>query len=653
MKPFLSVVIILTFYSSKATNLLDYIPSNTSTVFCLNLEQLNQKSKGLDYLKYVKGLTGERSYYYDDQCELLKIAELIGAPNDYGIELKSNIYYYQKVSENFSGKVYLFQLKDAKKLEDKIMENACEDPLKRYIKTTDNGKVFMTEKMVIGFKNDVLFILVNDSYQFRTIKTDDEENSYDYYGYETTSEYPYFSGKEAYMDSIYLSELKVYRKINDSLMYVYVNKNKNAEFYEEISSFEKVDSGIENRAKRRYEEKQMAILKAKWEAYLPEFELLYVPAPNQIGTNRLFSKLLQENHDVTLFYGSPIEMFNAMINPFYRSSRKHLAPQNPQPIIYSKNISTSYTLDFNNGNVDIQSFGNFNQEAFKYIEKGYDIKQNKDLFEYIDATNLMAYISSATNNKDIIEFYQKFYFEVLNSTNLRKNDLNIVPAMELFWNFVDKDKLFNSVGNQWIFAMNGIIETKVSYKTYDYDENFKSIEKTEERIVKTPKLVFVSAVNNYKNVKEMFDIISKFTVFEKLSDNVIRLKSMADIQFSFFITLTDDVLILTNDYNLAVNQHEGVPKDKRMSKTEIKDIMSHNVIMKVYSNKLLKSINENYPDDSRTMKKITDMAANLGDLVFKSTKPAENSIGFKATLSLNNTSENSFYQLLKIISAND
>ena len=161
------------------------------------------------------------------------------------------------------------------------------------------------------------------------------------------------------------------------------------------------------------------------------------------------------------------------------------------------------------------------------------------------------------------------------------------------------------------------------------------------------------AVNHQENAQKLFDIVGKYKYFEKLKDNVLHLKPNRDFQINLYILLTKDAMIVTNDYNLAMNQQDGVDKDKMLSKDEMKYMMDYNIAMKVYSGKLLKSINDNFPSDSRQMKRITNFASSMGDLEFHDNKPANNSYSIDAVLKMENTSENSFYQLLKLMGGNE
>lgn len=660
MKSFFISLSLLLSTTLFSVNLTDYIPSNATSVFCINFNQLNQKSNGLDYLKYLNKFIGENNYYYSNsRCPLIRLSEVINLPGSYGVDINSNAYMYYKVNKAFNGRVYLFQLTDSKKFE-ASMNSSCDEPTEKVVKKHGDLILYMTERQVVGIQNNMAFIFVNDNYEFREYyeeETTVETPAYDSEGdYESEYQYDRYSyGKESYMDSIYHMELKAARQISDSIIYVRFNKNKSLDFNDELNEYETVDTGIVNRAKRRDTERKIAALNLKFEKITREFEILFAPQPASMMQNRNFSRLNADKNDVYFFYNTPVDFMSNYMSPFSRRYTYDKAPKENKPIkqVYTADISGSYTMNFNNGEVKINTFSTFGKEAFEYISKAYELKQNKNLFKYIDGSNLMAYLSHSSNTKELVTFYEKFYFELLNNAEMGDWEEDLVPSAELFWNMLDKDMLFGTISNQWILAVNGMIESRVSFKTYDYDEDFKRTERMDERIVKQPRMVLAMAINHQENASKLFEIVGKYKYFEKLKDNVLHLKPNRNFQINLYILKTEDAIVITNDYNLAMNQQNGVDKDKMLSKEEMKFMLDHNIAMKVFSGKLLNSINDNFPSDSRQMKRITNFASSMGDLQFHDTKPENNSYGIEAVLKLQNTSENSFYQLLKLMSANE
>ncbi|MCC6817874.1 MAG: DUF4836 family protein [Bacteroidia bacterium] len=646
----LLLFVLLFSQSTKATELKDYIPSDATLIVRINFNNLNTKSKGENYLKYLQDiLPGNSRYSYYNNCNIFSVKDMMSNPLEFGVNLKSEAYIYQKQSEFYSGTTYLITLDDAKKFESKIgNDDYCHDPAYFVKKQTEEGTFFFSEKIVIGISQNIAFIFINDKSKF-TIKDKKREvigNEEYYYG---GDDYGY-DNRNSYKDSTYYAEMEVYRLISDSLLYVKINTSNNTNYYNVIQDNLADDNGITDRAKARFQKIKEAELAEKFEKLLNDFKSICKAATTPIYMDRNYARLVKDNNDVVVFINNPIAQMSKIMNPFsqvYYSQDFNQAKNNT--MIYSKNISAGMTLNFENGNVRIKTYNSFGDEAFKHVEAAYKKKQNKDLFKYIDGTNMMAFASISVNTKEMSKFYENFYFELLDNSSVSRSEYNISPTIQLIWSLIDKEMIYGTFSDRQIIAVNGFLDAKISYNSYEYDEDFVSRPVVKEKTIKQPKVVWVLGVDNKEYAKKLFDIIGKFTVFTKVKENVISLNSSREVQFNLYIVLTEDAFIITNDPVLALEKQSGFDKGQLMTKEEQKFILSHNFAMKVYSSKILSSINQNYPSSSRQMREINEMAANLGDLTLFNTEPKDNSISMEAVLSLTNSSDNSLSILLNLL----
>lgn len=629
------------------------IPNDATYVMSINFGNLNSKSNGLDYLKYIKSLINENSYdyYYGDgyeqACQLVSIKDILEKPSEFGIDLNSQAYIYQKNSQLYSGKTYLFKLSNESVFETKMTTNECSKSKAFITKQTDNGKIIMSEKYVIGINKGVAFIFVNDNNSFELEEEGDgemENSDYYYYGYRKRY------NDNTYKDSIYEAEVAAYRVKTDSLLYIKANQSGTEEYSQMVEAYTEIDPEIIERAKLRLKERQEEELRKKIEKLTGDFQTILAEKSLSIASDRNFSRIDKDNNDVIIFFNNPMTYLGKILNPFSRRSNRYNKNE-PRPAattIYTSNISAAYVLNFDKGLVRFKTLNSFGDEAFKMLKKAYDKKPDPNLLKYVEGTNLMAYLSSTFNTKEVVNFYEKCYFEILGNAYFSKYDINIPPTIELFWAMLDKELLFGTCTDRKLFAINGFIETKISYKSYEYDEDFQSKEVTKEKIVKTPRMVLVLGIDNKENALKLFRIISKFSAFTKVKDNVILASASRDMQMNLYIVMTEDAFILTNDAVLALEKQTGYPKDKQIQKEEQKFILSHNMTMRIFTDKLFKAINENYPSESGEMKRISDIATNLGDFIFYDNEMSDNLYITEGTLSLTNSSENSLGILLKL-----
>lgn len=637
--------------SAFGIDLMSCIPSDASFVIRIDFDKLNSKSDGMDYLKYLKGLVKDYdnySYYdyegYEKSCQLINLKAMLDAPADYGINMNSQAFVYKKRSQLYSGMTYLFKLTDAEKFQAKLNEVKCLEMTPYVTKQTENGKIYMSEKYVVGFTKEYAYIFVNDRGKFYIEEENMVTSDYSYYQYERNNE-------NSYKDSIYLQESKAFRIQSDSLMYIKANQS-DVSYYELTSEYANIENSIIERAKVRLKQRQEDALRKKLEKLMGDFETILAEQKNSIALDRNFSRISKDEYDVMVFINDPISYLGDILNPFSRRysyySKDELSVNKKVTRLYTTNISTAYTFNFDKGQVKFRTYNTFGNEAFAIVKKAYSKKQSPDLFKYIDATDLMAFASVSFNTKELMGFYEKLYFEYLNNSTMTKNEMNFPPAVELFWSFVDKDMLFGTCSDRKLFAVNGFIETKISYLSYEYDDNFERKEVMKDKIVKSPRMILALGIDNKDNARKLFDIIAKFTVFTKIKDNVIMMGANREFQLNLYFVMTEDAFILTNDYVLAVEKQSGFPKNKQMSKDLQKFILKHNFAMRIYTNKLFKAINDNFPTDSREMQKINEFANNLGDLTFFDQEPDNNLYTMEGTLSLTDSSVNSLQVLINL-----
>lgn len=650
------IALILLIISKPASGILInlFVPIDASFVIKIDFGRLNSKSNGMDYMKYIKGMIRNYDNYdyydydgydgYDRPCQLVNLKDILEAPADYGINMNSQAFVYKKKSQLYSGMTYLFNLNDVEKFQAKMNEVKCEDMTPFVTKQTDKGKIYMSEKYVVGFTKEYAYIFVNDRNKFQVEEEHLSGSDYSYYRYGRNQE-------NTYMDSIYLEESKAFRVLSDSLMYLKANQ-PDVSYYELTGEYATIEKSIIDRAKERLKLRQEEALRKKLEKLMSDFETILSEQNNSISLDRNFNEINKDEHDVMVFIKDPMSYLGDALNPFSRRysyySREELISNRKVTRVYTNNISTAYTFNFENGQVKFRTYNTFGNEAFAMIRKAYSKKQNSDLFKYVDATDLMAFASVSFNTKELMGFYEKLYFEYLNLSVVSKNEINFPPAIELFWSFVDKDMLFATCSDRKLFAINGFIETKISYQSYEYDEDFERKEVLKEKIVKSPRMILALGLDNKDNAKKLFDIIAKFSVFTKIKDNVIMLGANREFQLNLYFVMTEDAFILTNDYALAVEKQNGFPKSKQMSKDLQKFILNHNVAMRIYTNKLFKAINDNFPTESREMNKISEFANNLGDLNFFDHEPDNNLYSMEGTLSLTNGSVNSLQVLINL-----
>ncbi|MEZ4805559.1 MAG: hypothetical protein R2852_08785 [Bacteroidia bacterium] len=638
MKSFLTLCILVVSSTLFAQKTSEYIPSSSPFVLGINFSQINAKSNSMDYSKYLKSIVKKNSYSYyrhGSQCEIIDVFEMMNKSNEYGLNVSENIYMYHSSIEDSKGLVYVFKLNDPKLFESKL-NLKCTNAFNYQKRTFANGKLFLTHKISIAINGNTGIVFVKD------------RNYYDNYETETIDDNS--------IDEDYWSEKKEDNYKNDEALFEELNSGKITDYDAAVEkTLNNSDTSIEFRLRERQNAERLEKITAQFDIIQATIEGYSKPQTDNISTNANFKKVESESHDAFFFINNLSQLNNEFFNPMRGMRTLHYlggVDNNSMNTPLTNNLSSSYSIDFENGKAVVKSLTTYNKNVYDYFKKIYGVKQNKHLFKYINGENLLGYMSLAVNGLELGKFYEDFYREILNNMSMRKNDMNIIPAMEMLYAFIDKEMLYNTLDGRAILACTGFTDIRLKYTTYDYDDNFERKEITEERIEKQPNMVFAASIGNQENAKKLFDIISKFSVFTKVKDNVIAFYGRRRDKINVYMAIVDDVFIICNDANLVLNNLDGFEKSKQIPKSEQKVMRSHNMAFKIFADKMAAGVQEAYFKGDRNMPEFAEIMAKFGNLEMYDEKPSSNSYSATAILNLKDESSNALYQLLKMMQPN-
>lgn len=639
MKNVFLIIILCSCFNTKGQGMADYIPDNTQYIFSYNPGRLDAKSNQLNYTNYLQPFIRENRYsYYRDNseqnCVPVSIKDMIENPDSFGIDISSDIFIYRTSVKKISGTVYLFKLNNPASFRNKI-EVTCSDPFKIQQKDLASGIYIISNQVSVAINDKVAVVFVKD---------------YNYYSELTVSAY----NDHSYADSIYISEKSEYNISSDSLFYLKLNSTESENYeLEVLRQRQSEDTGIVYRAKQREIARKTELMNKNFAEILSLMESFIQSKQNHMGKNRNFTKLLADSHDAFIYLNTLAVMDNDLFSPFrsmryaYDNGEEPEYINKPARTLLTGNISTSYSIDFENGSATVKFLNTYNENVYPYMKRSYGVKQNKNLLKYIDGDNLLGYMSVAVNAKELAKFYEEFYFELLENIPKRNSEMNILPAMRLAYAFIDKEMLYNTLDGRAILACTGFTDIKMKYSTYTYDEEFNRKEITEERMVRQPRMVMAASIGNKENAKKMFDILSSFDVFVKIKENVFAFYGDRHIPFNLYFSLTEDAFVMSNDGSLFTNPL----KSGKFASADIKNIMGHNFAFKINADKMMEGIRDTYFKGLDTMPWFAELMAKLGNLEMYDSKPAKDQYGATAVIHLKDNSSNALYQLLKMMQA--
>ncbi len=618
------ILIILAFALTKISfsqSLTNLIPADAAYVFSLNFGQLNMKSNQLSYTKFLSPfLTESYSYYANNStCSFPAIADMLKNINDYGISGQSELYMFRTQFSGISGTMYLFNLSDVKLFESKILLG-CVDSNILLIKNVYNANVYVAGTKAVCVKGNMGALFIKDF------------NYFDYYTPEPTP--PVVVPNDSVKSDITENQENVNEKaVNDDLM----------------TESEKEDLNKEKLEKERKKAEAIRI-KNQNKAIMFFMECWLNLSQGNIRKNMEFMKLSEGHHDAYVFMNTMAMFSNKMLPFIYdRNQYDMISSDKNAARVLTKDLSASYAIDFDNGQAVVKIAGHYNKKVYPYIKKQYHTRQSKKVFKYINGPELLGYTSIAVDMKQAGKLYEDMLKEMADQVPANLKGAYFLPAMQLFYAFIDKEMLYNTFTGHNILACTGFQDVNMQYSTYEYDENFNSKEKVIDTLQKQPKMIMVSALGNKEYARKLFDIVGGFPVFQKVNNSLFVLRPDRRSDMAVYFALTPDALVITNDSVLIFNNLGGLPKSKQITGNERKFIRKHNLAIKINTTEMLNAVQDAYFKKGETLPVVAQMMTSLGDLIVYDDKPTVTGYSATAVLTLKDNSANSLYLLLKMM----
>ncbi len=324
---------------------------------------------------------------------------------------------------------------------------------------------------------------------------------------------------------------------------------------EEEAYYESYEERYKDMEKKRKEREQKKLESALDKFFLQEPQL-------SIKYNEHYLKATEENYDVSYF----INGFNNMAMggaPYYFGMRGSMEKMMG---LYADNY-TYINLNFEEDEIKVQSNQHVSERFLENTKKANKAKFNKKLLKYIDASNLIGVAGAAIKPEPAYELLQDTYTSVMEG--IAGEEAGI--GMEIFFTLLDEEEVFDLIKGNSIFAITDIKEFDVAYSTYEYDEDFNRTEITKTKKELFPEFVFATEIGNEELYSKFIRLLEKSEMLVNKGDyykyqdfSFYRRRGNDGIEI--FTAIKDDILIITNDYQLVSEQLEkGVEKSKQVS----------------------------------------------------------------------------------------
>ena len=315
------------------------------------------------------------------------------------------------------------------------------------------------------------------------------------------------------------------------------------------------------------------------------------------------------------------------------------------------NTSLTSKLNFEKTKATLKTSYTMNSEVADYTRAMYNGKMNSNFFKYFNEDKMLGYFSVNGSTKGALQAYP----DLLNSIFEGSSDNEVATFLpigtKLFSLLLDEEGAAKILRGDMLFVLTEIKDREVSYKTYEYDDNYNRKEVSGTKTEKLPG--FLMMVTSTE--KDLFHRLMNAAVKESRgkitkSENGMYILTDKEFPFNINIIFKDNAVIIGSSEADMAAINKGNYKGN-VGSTHKKLISKNSSV--VYVNG--KEIASEFPRDlmPRELKdRIDYISANTEDVIFRTGKVKGNTLDGEMIL---NTPEkgnkNSLAYFLNMINA--
>jgi hypothetical protein len=249
----------------------------------------------------------------------------------------------------------------------------------------------------------------------------------------------------------------------------------------------------------------------------------------------------------------------------------------------------------------------------KSYHKIYNRKMNKKFFRYID-DDALAYLGYKVNTQAYLEELPKLtkqYYGSLLSGFKEEMDLGAT----LFSLVLDEKAIGKVVKGDGVLVLNSVKEREVKYTTYEYDDDYNSVEVEKTKKETLPDFLWMFSSDDTKLIEKLLSIgLSKRAITEE--DGIYTFKNKKS-PFDVHILLKDGIIFIGNSFESLVDIQQG--KSKNNLSVKNKTVLKKNsTVLALNTSKISEAVSTLDLPDSYGTKALKERLQNLGDFYFTS-----------------------------------
>ncbi|HWV70826.1 MAG TPA: hypothetical protein VN040_03890 [Pseudosphingobacterium sp.] len=252
-------------------------------------------------------------------------------------------------------------------------------------------------------------------------------------------------------------------------------------------------------------------------------------------------------------------------------------------------------------------------DQVKRYHRIYNRKMNKKFFKYIDE-DALAYMGYKVNTQAYLEelpsLMKQYYGSLLGSF---KEEIDL--GATVFSLILDEKAIGKVVKGDGVLVLTSVKEQEVKYTTYEYDDDYNSIEVEKMKKETLPDFLWMFSSDDMKLMKRLLSVgLSKHAITE---ENGIYTFKNKKSPFDVHILLKDGIVFIGTSFERLVDIQQG--KNKKNLSVKNKAVLKKNsMVLALNTSKISKAVNTLDLSDSYGSKALKEKLQSLGNFYFTS-----------------------------------
>ncbi|MFC6098976.1 hypothetical protein [Olivibacter domesticus] len=252
-------------------------------------------------------------------------------------------------------------------------------------------------------------------------------------------------------------------------------------------------------------------------------------------------------------------------------------------------------------------------DQVKRYHRIYNRKMNKKFFKYINE-DALAYMGYKVNTQAYLEelpnLMKQYYGSLLGGF---KEEIDL--GATLFSLVLDEKAIGKVVKGDGVLILNGLKKQEVKYTTYEYDDDYNSIEVEKMKKETLPDFLWMFSSDDTKLMEKLLSIgLSKHAITEESGVYTFKNKKSP---FDVHILLKDGIVFIGTSFESLVAVQQGKSKNNLSAKNKAV-LKKNSMVLALNASKISKAVNTLDLSDSYGSKALKERLQNLGDFYFTS-----------------------------------